>query len=65
MSILEKRELMGVEKGIEKGIEQGIEQSKKEIAINLLKENVEIAFITKTTGLSNKIIEELKNNLKS
>ena len=53
MSILERRELLGMEKGIEK------------VAINLLKEGAEIALVVKATGLSSSKIEKLKENLKN
>lgn len=47
---LEKEE--GLEEGIEQGIKQGIEQNKIEIAKKMLKENTDINFISKITGLS-------------
>ena len=40
------------------GRREGIEREKREIAMNLLKENIDIEVISKTTGLS---IEEIKN----
>jgi len=41
-----------------KGIKEGIEKNKMEVARNLLKENIDINIISKTTGLS---LEEIKN----
>ena len=40
------------------GRREGIEKRNVEIAMNLLKENIDIEVISKTTGLS---IEEIKN----
>ena len=40
------------------GRREGIEREKREIAMNLLKENIDIEVISKTTGLS---IEEIKS----
>jgi len=48
----------GLEQGLEQGFEQGIEQKQNEIAKNMLKENIDIKFISKVTGLS---IEQIKN----
>ncbi len=41
---------------------EGIQENTKEIAIKLLDEGSEIAFVHKITGLSIKKIEALKNN---
>ena len=40
----------------EQGIKEGIEQNKKDIVINMLKENIDIKFISKVTGMSEKEI---------
>ena len=40
------------EKMEERGIEQGIEQGKQDIALRMLNEGVELAFISKVTDLS-------------
>ena len=42
------------------GIERGTREKTIEIAINLLKNNMTIDFIEKTTGLSSSEIEELR-----
>ncbi len=49
----------GIEQGIEKGIEQGSLNKQKEIAKNLLKENVDIKIISSSTGLSEEEIKKL------
>ena len=49
----------GMEKGLEQGIEKGIEQEKINIAKNLLKMNMNIDDISKSTGLPVKKIKEL------
>ena len=43
--------------------ERGIAQKAKEIAKNLLKENMNIADISKLTGLNQKEISKIANNL--
>ena len=55
MTILEERELRGIEKGIEKG---KLEE-KKEVARNLLGLGVEIDKIIKATGLTEEDIKKL------
>lgn len=54
----------GIEQGIKQGIEQGVESSREEIAFELLKNNVSIDIIKKSTNLSNNEIEKLKLKLK-
>ena len=49
----------GIKEGIKKGIKEGIFESKKEIARNMLKENADINFISRVTGLTKKQIKEL------
>ena len=54
---------MGVEKGIEKGIDKGIEQEKKNIVLNMIKNNLSLETIKKCTKLSiSKIKEIIKTN---
>ncbi len=50
----------GVIEGIEKGIAKGIEKGKVEVAKNLIKNNVSIEIIMKSTGLTKEQIEQLK-----
>ncbi|MBU5426765.1 Rpn family recombination-promoting nuclease/putative transposase [Tissierella pigra] len=71
MSILERRELLGMEKGLQEGMQKGLLEGRQEgmqkrnieIAKNLLKEGVEIALVVKATGLSKSEVEELKEQL--
>ncbi len=58
-SLLYTAKLKGIEEGIKKGIEKGKLEEKIEIAKNLLLANMDIEFISKTTGLSVEEIEEL------
>ena len=51
------------EKGVKQGIKRGIAQKAKEIAKNLLKENMNIADISKLIGLNQKEISKIVNNL--
>ncbi|MBC6416196.1 MAG: hypothetical protein GDA46_07450, partial [Bdellovibrionales bacterium] len=46
----------------EEGFEQGRKEGQQEIVLNMLKEKVEIAFISKITGFSKEEIEKLKKN---
>ena len=43
------------------GIKEGIDKTKKEMVINMLKENIDIKTISKVTGMSEKEILKLKN----
>ncbi len=67
MSILQRREELGVQRGIEKGIEKGIEEGRRarsiEVAKNLLREGAEIALVAKATDLSKSEVEKLKKEL--
>lgn len=49
----------GREEGREEGIEQGMQQEKVKIAKELLKQNVDISIIEKTTGLTEEKIKKL------
>ena len=51
----------GLEKGITKGLQRGRVEAMQAVALNMLKEKVEISFIAKVTGLSEQEIEKLKN----
>lgn len=53
----------GIERGIKEGIEQGIKSSKHTIALELLKNNVSIDIIKKSTNLSDEEIEKLRQQL--
>ena len=50
----------GEEKGLEKGREEGREEGREKVALNLLKEGAEPAFICKVTGLSEEELNQLK-----
>ena len=56
-----KRE--GYDSGYDSGFDDGIEQTKIEMVRNMLKENANIDFISKVSGLSIEKIEEIKNNI--
>ena len=51
---------VGKREGISQGISQGVIQNKKEIAKNMLTENVDVSLISKYTNLSVKEIESLR-----
>jgi len=50
-------------KGIKQGIEQGVGQGIELTAINMLKQNVEVAFVVQCTGLTLERVEQLKESL--
>ena len=53
----------GLEQGIQQGFTDGANHEKREIAKNLLKENVSLDLISKSTGLSHDEIEKLKTEI--
>ena len=53
----------GVKQGVKQGLKKGIAQKAKDIARNMLKANMNVAEISKLTGLNQKEIIKLSNNL--
>ena len=49
--------------GRKEGIKEGRQERDKEVILNMLKEKMDIAFISKVTGLSEKAIRKLKNRV--
>ena len=54
---------MAYEDGISKGISQGVEQRNVEIAKNMLKEKLDIATISRMTGLDTTTLEKLSKEI--
>ena len=50
----------GIKRGIKKGIEKGIEKERREIALNMLKNKIDIQVILDSTKLSREELEQLK-----
>ena len=48
--------------GMKEGMKEGIQKNQKQVILNMLKEKVNLAFISKVTGVSEKEIKKLKNN---
>ena len=46
-------------RGIKQGIEKGVEQGKKELVMTMLKQGLDVSFISKVTGLSKEDIRKL------
>jgi predicted transposase/invertase (TIGR01784 family) len=46
--------------GIEQGIEQGEDRATEKIALNLLRENISLETISRTTGLTIKQLQQLQ-----
>ena len=49
----------GIEKGIEKGRSEGMEKGMEKVALNMLKANSDVEFISEVTGLSKEEIQKL------
>ena len=60
---IEEGRTQGIEKGKAQGIEKGRTQGQKDLILNMLKNGLEISFISKITGFSEKEISKLKENL--
>ena len=50
----------GIEQGMEQGIAQGIEMTKAKTALTLLKENIPLDIISRTTGYSQEYLQTIK-----
>ena len=57
---MEKGMEQGISQGIEQGISQGIEQNKAETAYSLLKENIPLDVISRTTGYPEEYLQTFK-----
>ena len=51
----------GIQKGRQEGIQKGRQEERQQFILNLLKENADLSFISKVTGLSEKEIKKFKN----
>ena len=65
LEVGQKEKIMGVmtsweRKGMEKGIEKGVEKEKQAIALNLLRENLPLETIARTTGLTIVQLQDLQ-----
>ena len=56
---------IGFDRGIQTGIQKGIENGVKKVALGMLKLNLDIEIIQKSTGLSLEEIDSLKKSLKN
>ncbi|MBC6415206.1 MAG: hypothetical protein GDA46_02300 [Bdellovibrionales bacterium] len=61
MDVIENIKEKGIWEGMQKGRKEGQRKGRQEIALNMLKEKIEIAFINKLTGFSKEEIKKLKN----
>jgi len=59
--IKEKGRWEGLRKGRQEGIQKGRQEERQQVVLNLLKEKIEVSFISKVTGLTEKEIKKLKN----
>ena len=54
---------LGRRDGYKEGLDEGIEKTKIEMVKNMLKENADIDFIVKVSGLTIEAINEIKNRI--
>jgi predicted transposase YdaD len=47
------------QRGFEKGVQQGLQQARRKIARNMLREGLDLAFISKMTGIDISSWEEI------
>ena len=59
--IKKEAKLEGWQKGIQEGRQEGWEKRNREVVLNMLQNKLDIPFICKVTGLSEKEIKKLKN----
>lgn len=65
LQIFKDAEIIGREIGRKKGFIEGHLEARKEIVVNMLKENMDIAQIVRATELSEDEVEKLKSELKA
>ena len=62
---IQKGRREGMQKGIQKGMQKGEEKGKREVALNLLKQNLPLELIAGATGFSVEALKKLKSTLPS
>ena len=60
MTFAEKMEERGIQKGMQKGKQEGKIEGKQDIALRMLNEGVELAFISKVTDFSQADLKRLQ-----
>ena len=60
-SFIDKAVREGKQEALQQGMQQGMEQGVQKVALNMLRENTDIAFISKITKLTETEIKKLKN----
>ena len=61
MGVIESIREEGIEKGMQKGMQKGRQEERQQVALNMLKEKMNISVISKVTGVPAKEIKKLKN----
>ena len=61
MGVIESIREEGIEKGMQKGLQKGRQEERQQVALNMLKEKMNISVISKVTGVPAKEIKKLKN----
>ena len=62
MNVTQAIKQEGMQEGLQQGLQQGMQEEKLVIARNLLRKNMDVSFITETTGLDSKTITRLKED---
>ena len=62
--IIEEGLQKGLQKGLEEGRQEGLQEAEQSIILKLLKHNVDISTIEKSTGTSKSKILQMKKKLK-
>ena len=52
----------GRQEGIQEGIQKGIQKGRIEVILNMLKNKMDISFVSKITGLPKEEIKKIKTN---
>ena len=50
-----------MQEGIQKGLKAGRQEEKQQVALNMLKKEAEVSYISEVTGLSEDQINRMKN----
>ena len=61
MTIIEEAEHKGLQTGLQQGLQTGRMERDQEVILNMLKENMDMASISRVTGMPEKEIKKLKN----
>ena len=61
MDVIDLIKQEGWEQGVQEGRQEGQKEKAQQVASNLFKDNADVSYISKVTGLSQKEVKQLKN----